>query len=116
MKKQYLILLLLFSIATYSQSIESLKTSTKKLYEANYLLDFETIVTYSYPKMVSNAGAVKMLESIEKHYENDEYRLREQLETLAFQYGEIKKIEGKSFCVITFRNAVRYLFEKKINY
>ncbi|WP_293872483.1 hypothetical protein [Flavobacterium sp.] len=114
MKKQYLILLLFFSSATYPQSIESLKTSTKKMYDANYLIDFNSIVSYCYPQMVSNAGAVKMLESVEKQYENDEYRLREQLETLAFQYGEIKNIEGKLYCVITFRNPLRYFFEKKL--
>ena len=114
MKKQYAILLLFFSIATYSQSIESLKTATKKLYTANYLMDFDAIVSYSYPKMVENVGKEKMLANVEKHYENQEFRLREQLETLAFQYGEIKKIEGKSFCVITFRNPVRYLFETKL--
>ena len=40
--------------------------------------------------------------------------MREQLETLTFQYGTVKKIEGKSFCVITFRNPMRYFFETKL--
>ena len=114
MKKYTTLILLLFTISTFSQSTESLKLATKKIYQANYLMDFEGIVSYSYPKMIEVFGADKMLENIEKHYENDEYRLRFQLETVPFQFGEIKKIEGKSFCVITCRNPMRYFFEAKL--
>lgn len=112
MKKVFLFLLL--STAAFSQSTESLKTATKKLYQANYLMDFDGIVFLSYPKMVETIGSDKMLENIEKHYENDEFRLRFQLETVPFQFGEIKKIEGKSFCVISCRNPMRYFFETKL--
>ena len=77
-------------------------------------MDFEGVVSYSYPKMIEVFGADKMLENIEKNYENDEYRLRFQLETVPFQFGEIKKIEDKSFCVITCRNPMRYFFEAKL--
>ena len=115
MKSKLIILLLVFSsFTTFSQSVESLKVATKKLYEANYLMDFETIVLLSYPKMVETVGAAQLLEKIEKHYENDEYRLREQLEILPFQYGTIKKVAGQTFCIITFRNPMRYFFETKL--
>ena len=114
MKNQLLFILLFITISSFSQSTESLKLATKKLYEANYLMDFEGIVSYSYPMMIEVFSAYKMLENIEKHYENDEYRLRFQLQTVPFQYGEIKKTEGKSFCVITCRNPMRYFFEAKL--
>ncbi|MGL2964856.1 hypothetical protein ACSVH2_13620 [Flavobacterium sp. RSB2_4_14] len=99
----------------FSQNSTDLKTATKKLYEANYLMDFETIVSFSYPKMVQDIGLNIMLESIEKQYENEEYRLRLQVETVPFQFGTIKKITGKSFCVITCRNPMRYFFETKLS-
>ena len=114
MKNKLSILLLFFSIITFSQSTESLKIATKKYYEANYLMDFETIVSLSHPLMVQTIGKDLLLEKLDKYYENEEYRLREQLETLPFQYGMVKKIEGKSFCVITFRNPIRYFFETKL--
>lgn len=114
MKNKLSILLLFFSIVTFSQSTESLKIDTKKYYEANYLMDFETIVSLSHPLMVQTIGKDLLLEKLDKYYENEEYRLREQLETLPFQYGMVKKIEGKSFCVITFRNPMRYFFETKL--
>ena len=114
MKNKLSFLLLFFSIVTFSQSTESLKIATKKYYEANYLMDFETIVSLSHPLMVKTIGKDLLLEKLDKYYENEEYRLREQLETLPFQYGMVKKIEGKSFCVITFRNPMRYFFETKL--
>ena len=114
MKNKFSILLLFFSIVTFSQSTESLKIATKKYYEANYLMDFETIVSLSHPLMVKTIGKDLLLEKLDKYYENEEYRLREQLETLPFQYDMVKKIEGKSFCVITFRNPMRYFFETKL--
>ena len=114
MKSKLILLFLFLSISTFSQSTESLKVATKKFYEANYLMDFETIVSLSYPEMMKTIGKDLMLEKLEKYYENDEYRLREQLETLPFQYNAIKKIGGKSFCKITFRNPMRYFFETKL--
>jgi hypothetical protein len=114
MKKSFLIFFLSISFGTFCQSTESLKAATKKLFEANYLMDFETIVSFSYPKMIETVGSDAMLAIIEKHYENEEYRLRLQLEAVPFQYGGIQKIEGKSFCVITCRNPIRYTFETKL--
>ena len=114
MKSKLILLFLFLSISTFSQSTESLKVATKKFYEANYLMDFETIVSLSYSKMAETIGKDVMFEKLEKYYENDEYRLREQLENLPFQYNAIKKIEGKSFCKITFRNPMRYFFETKL--
>ena len=114
MKTKLNLLFLFFTITAFSQSIESLKVATKKIYQANYLMDFDGVVSLSYPKMVDNIGKETLLEKIEKQYENDEYRLRYQLETVPFQFGSIKKIEGKSFCVITCRNPLRYFFETKL--
>jgi len=115
MKKATCTILFFFlCFSAFSQSVESLKASTKKFYDANFLMDFETIVSLSYPKMVETIGKETLLEKVEKFYENEEYRLREQLEKVPFQFGTIQKIEGTSFCVITFRNPLRYFFEVKL--
>lgn len=114
MKKIFFTTLLFICYSGFSQPTENLKSSIKKLYEANYLLDFEAIISYSYPKVVEPIGLEILLEKLEKYYENEEYRLRLQLETVPFLFGPIQKLEGKSFCVITFRNPVRYTFETKL--
>ncbi|MES2409829.1 MAG: hypothetical protein V4535_00145 [Bacteroidota bacterium] len=108
-------LLLLTAFYSFSQSSERLKKNTQKFYEANYLMDFETIVSLCHPEMVNAIGKDVLLGKLDKYYENDEYRLREQLEMLPFQYSSIKEIGEISFCVITFRNPMRYFFETKLS-
>lgn len=115
MKLKNLSLLFFFiTFNSFSQSTEALKTSAQKLYEANFLMDFEEIVKLSYPPMVTNIGKEIMLEKTELHYENEEYRLRYQLQSVPLQYGQTKQINGKSFCVITIRIPKRYFFEAKL--
>jgi hypothetical protein len=113
--KKVLLLLMFVSFSVFPQSAESLKASTKKIFQANYLLDFDGIALLSYPKIIETIGADNIYDKLEQHYEIDEYRLRYQLETVPFKYGEIKKIEGRSFCVITCRNPMRYTFGKKLS-
>lgn len=115
MKSKYLsYLLLLFAFNGFSQSTEKLKTAAQNLYEANYLMDFETIVNLSYLPMVNQIGKEVMLEKTELHYENEEYRLRYQLPTVPLQLGPIKQLNGKSFSVITIRIPKRYFFEAQL--
>jgi hypothetical protein len=112
--KPLLLLFILIAQYTFSQSLESLKVATNKIYEANYLMDFETIASLSYPKIYEEHGKDAFIELLDLQYQNTEYRVRLQLEKVPFQYGTIKKIEGKSFCVITCRNPMRYFFETKL--
>ena len=116
MKTKIILLLLLCSFTTFSQTIEKLKVATKKIYDANYTMDFDTIVNLTYPKIVETLGGKNtMLNKLDSNYQNDEFRMRLELVTPVFQYSEIKKIEGKTFCVITYRNPIRYFFENKLD-
>jgi len=115
MKLKHLSFLLFFIVSnSFSQSTETLKASAQKLYEANYLMDFEGIAKLSYPKMVDTISKAAFLEKTELHYENEEYRLRYQLQNVPLQFGPIKQLNGKSFCVITIRIPKRYFFENKL--
>ena len=60
-------------------------------------------------------GKESLLEKLDLRHQNEEFRLRLQLEMVPFQFGPIRKIEGKSFCVVTFRNPMRYFFENKLS-
>ncbi|MFC6876600.1 hypothetical protein [Flavobacterium myungsuense] len=116
MKTKIILLLLLCSLTSFSQTIEKLKVATKKIYDANYTMDFDTIVNLTYPKIVETLGGKNaMLNKLDSDYQNDEFRMRLELVTPVFQYSEIKKIEGKTFCVITYRNPIRYFFENKLD-
>lgn len=114
MKTKTLFLFILFSLSSFSQSIEKLKAETKKIYDANYTMDFDVIAQLSYPKIIETIGKDAFLDQLDADYQNEEYRMRLELVTPVYNYSEIKKIEGKTFCVITYRNPIRYFFENKL--
>ncbi|MEO5775968.1 MAG: hypothetical protein ABIQ27_03630 [Flavobacterium sp.] len=115
MKNQITLFFLFLSIAAFSQSTESLKVATAKLYEANYLMDFDVLVYLAYPKLTeSKTEKDTTLDELDLAYQNGDYRMRLQLEKVSFQFGTIKKLDAKSFCIITFRNPIRYFFETKL--
>jgi hypothetical protein len=113
--KIFPIVLLFVSCFSFSQTLEKLKVDTKKIYDANYTMDFEAIANHTHPKIIEQLGKEKFLEKLDTDYQNDEYRMRLQLVSPVFQYGEIKKIEGKTYCVISYRNPVRYFYETKLD-
>lgn len=113
--KIYMLLLLLVSFFSFAQTTEQLKVAAKKIHEANYNMDFDTIVKFSYPKIVAELGKEKFLEKLDADYQNEEYRMRIQLVNSIFEYGEIKKIGGITFCVISYKNPVRYFYENKLD-
>ncbi|WP_333600468.1 hypothetical protein [Flavobacterium sp.] len=112
--KFFSLVFFLIASSSFSQNAVQLLSATKQLYEANYLMDFEGIVALSYPKMVETIGKDVLLEKLDQFYENEEYRLRYQVQTVPFITPKIKKIGNQSFCVISCRNPLRYFFEKKL--
>jgi len=115
MKFKYILILLLCSCCSFAQTLEKLKVATKKIQEANYNMDFDTIVKFSYPKVVAELGKEKFLEKLDADYQNEEYRMRIQLVNSVFEYGDIKKIGDITFCVISYKNPARYFYEDKLD-
>lgn len=116
MQSKTLVLLLLFvSYFSTAQTIEQLKVANKKIYDANYNMDFEAIHMLTYPKIIEQFGKAKFLDKLDNDYQNEKYRMRLQLVSPVFQYGPIQTIDGKMYCVITYKNPVRYFFENKLD-
>ena len=116
MKTKLIFLFLLCCLNGISQTIEQLKLETQKIYDANYTMDFDVIAQLTYPKIIESIGNKdSFLEKLDLDYQNEEYRMRLELVTPIFQYSELKKIEGKTFCVISYKNPIRYFFENKLN-
>lgn len=113
--KTYILLLLLVSCCSFAQTIEKLKVETKKIHDANYNMDFDSIVKFSHPKIVAEIGQEKFLAKLDNDYQNEEYRMRIQLVSPVFDYGAIKKIGDYTFCIVTYKNPVRYFFENKLD-
>lgn len=116
MKSKLLVLLyVLMTQSSISQTLDHLKLETLNYFEAHFLMDFETIVNASYPKMVETFTKEKMLVTVENRFENEEHRLRFQLQTIPLTYSKITTLAGQSFCIISGRNPLRYFFETKLN-
>lgn len=113
--KLYCVFLFLTVHLGFSQNGMQLISSAKKLFTANFEMDFETIASLSYPKMVSNIGKDVLLDKLDKTYQNEEYRFRYQLESVPIITHQIQKIGTHTFCLLTCRNPVRYFFEKKLS-
>jgi hypothetical protein len=78
-------------------------------------MDFDAIVSMTYPKVVQTIIREVMTDKLDSDYQNEEFRKRLQLERPDFQYSAPKKIEGRTYCVITFKNPIRYFFEDKLD-
>ena len=107
--------MLLATCFSFAQTIEQLKAETKKIYDANYTMDFDAITSLTYPKLVASFGKSKFIDKLDHDYQNDHYRMRLQLVTPVFQYGEMKKIGDATYCVISYKNPVRYFYEPKLD-
>lgn len=116
MRIRFAIAFLLMAYCGFSQSLESLKPLAKKVHDANYTMDFEPLADLTYPAIVDQLGGrAKFIEKLDSDYQNDEFRKRIQVESPAFQYSEIKKIEGKTYGVVSYYNPIRYFIEKPMN-
>ncbi|MFT3795627.1 hypothetical protein [Flavobacterium sp.] len=116
MKRTASIFLFLCCAVSFAQTLETLKPLAKKIHEANYNMDFEPLADLTYPNIVEQLGGrQKFLEKVDSDYQNDAFRKRIQIENPTFQYSEIKQIEGKSYCVVSYYNPIRYFIENKLD-
>jgi len=115
MKTKLLFLLFLCNVCAFSQSLESLKISTKKIYDANYTMDFDAVANLTYPKVYEPTGKTAFTEKLDTDYQNDVFRKRLQIEIPVFQYSDMKTIAGKKYYTISYKNPIRYFFEQKMD-
>jgi hypothetical protein len=112
--KKHLFLFLLIPFTNFSQSKLELQSATTKFHQANFLMEFDAIAELTYPKVYEAIGKTAFTEKLDKDFQNDEYRMRLQLEKVPFLFSEIKTIGTQTFCVVRCRNPKRYTFEKKL--
>lgn len=106
---------LVFASTVFGQSLDELKVATKKIYDANYTMDFEAVSALTYPKIVTHFGKSQFLDKLDSDYQNDKYRMRIQMEMSVFQYGEIFEVDNTKYCVVSYKNPARYFFETKLD-
>lgn len=114
MKKFFSFLFIIISVATFSQTLEGLKADTKKMYDASYIMDFESVLNYTHPKVFETVTREQMVKALNDSFENENFKIRLVHVNPTFTYSELKKIDDKSLCVITYTNAIRMTLVEKI--
>lgn len=108
-------LLFISSFYCFSQTKEDVLKEVKILYDAQYLMDIEKIVALSYPTMVSQFGESIFYNQIDSFYQNEQFRYRHQLPVVTFTLKEFISKNGITISLISYRNPIRYFFEKKLS-
>ncbi len=115
MKTKFIFLLLWLVNTCWAQNQEQLKSETEKMYEASYVLDYDTILTYTHPKLFDFISKEQMSTTMQAMFENEDFRIRFVHPKVNFTYGEFQKIDGATYCVINYNGALRMTFEKKLS-
>lgn len=106
----------LLPLTVWAQSPSEILPKVSRLYDSNYHMDFEAIAELTYPGVVEKLGGrEKFVEKLDADYQNAKFRKRLQLTAPIFQLGSSKTIDGKTFCVIAYRNPTRYFYETKLD-
>lgn len=106
----------LLPLSVWAQSPSEILPKASRLYDSNYHMDFESIAELTYPRVVEQLGGrEKFVEKLDADYQNGKFRKRLQLTAPIFQLGASQTIDGKTFCVITYRNPTRYFYEAKLD-
>jgi hypothetical protein len=110
-----IITFLLISTLSFAQSVEALKSESKKMYDASYNMDFEKVLDYTYPKIFDIVSKDVLLQGMDQAFQNDVLRIRLVFPEPKFSYSELKKIEDRTFCVIRYNSAMRIIFEEPLS-
>jgi len=111
-----LILIFLFqTIAVLAQDMASLKTEALKSYKASVNMNFDDIFATTYPKVFDIIPQDQMKKMFGQMMENEQFSIKLVEVEPNFSFGEIKKIEGKSFCMVNYNNVMTMKFKQPMD-
>lgn len=113
--KNIIYLFLLFFLNGYSQTLEQLKMETKTFYDAHYNMDFDGIAILYHPGYFEKITKEEITAKLDEQFQNDQTGIRFVFPTMNFSFGTIQEIEGKKYCVISFKNTYRVNFIDKLS-
>ncbi|RZJ66995.1 MAG: hypothetical protein EOO50_06945 [Flavobacterium sp.] len=114
MKKKLILFAFLLAVtAGFSQTIESLKSRTEKMYAATSGTDFKTIMDLTYNKVFESVDKATLTSAMENMFRNEFMTISFPSQKPVFTYGPIKEIEGKKFSVIKYKSAMKMTLAQK---
>ena len=107
-------LFLFHTITLLAQDMASLKTEALKSYKASVNMNFDAIFETTYPKVFDIIPQEQMKKMFGQMMENEQFSIKLVEVEPGFSFGEIKKIEGKTFCLIEHNNVMTMQFKEPI--
>lgn len=112
--KNIVYLFLMFFLTGQSQTLEQLKLDTQKFYDAHYNMDFDGIAGLYHLGYFEKITKEEITAKLDEQFQNDKTGIRFVFPTMNFTFGTIQNIEGKKYCVISFKNTYRVNFIDKL--
>ena len=111
----FFVFFLFQTIAVLAQDMASLKTEALKSYKASVNMNFDAIFETTYPKVFDIIPQDQMKKMFGQMMENEQFSIKLVEVEPNFSFGEIKKIEGKSFCMVNYNNVMTMKFKEPMD-
>ena len=108
----FFVFFLFQTIAVLAQDMASLKTEALKSYKAGVNMNFDDIFATTYPKVFDIIPQEQMKMMFGQMMENEQFSIKLVEVEPGFSFGEIKKIEGKTFCFVDHNNVMLMKFKE----
>ena len=102
------------SVTLLAQDMATLKTEALKSYKAGVNMNFDAIFETTYPKVFDIIPQDQMKKMFGQMMENEQFSIKLVEVDPGFSFGEIKKIEGKTFCLINHNSVMTMQFKEPI--
>lgn len=100
------------TITILAQDMTSLKEEALKSYKASVNMNFNAIFETTYPKVFDIIPQEQMKMMFGQMMENEQFSIKLVEVEPGFSFGEIKKIEGKTFCFVDHNNVMSMKFKE----
>lgn len=114
LKLSFFLALLLVQL-TFSQDAKELKDGAQKVYDATMSLNYDAILDLTYPKLFEIVPREQLRQMIVQTFNGNE-EMKVKLINVApnFSFGEIKKIDNHSFCLINHNLSMEIILKVKL--
>ena len=110
-KSALFVTFLLCTLSVLSQDIKSLKVEALKAYKASVSMNYDAIFETTYPKVFDIFPKESMKQMLEQMMENEQFSIKLIEVEPDFSFGELKKVENKTFCIVDHNNVMTMEFK-----
>ena len=102
------------TLAVLAQDLNSLKSEALRSYNASIKMNFDDIFDTTYPKVFDIVAKDQMKQMFGQMMDNEQFSIKLVEVDPKFSFGEVKKIEDKTFCIITYNNVMEMTFKTQM--